>query len=703
MNTRKPIAAAWRFAFRVFRASAQAMSGGQIAAFGAHAGGIGGILVINLERQPRRFRRTMRELARFRIRDGAPLTTITKRLTAIDAYDGRAIAATADVDPIFRIGDQLHVQPNARLEECFGADQRVRMTPQEIAVARSHIEAWKVIAAGVAEHVLVLEDDVWFRRDAARLIDRAWRDAVRRCGVAGPQMLYLSYEDAGGTCERTDAGPTLFRPVRGLWFMSGYVLSRSGAAFLLRSMPVVGPVDMWINGRFDLIRPLAMNEPAILQRPDAGSDNAYSVLPFLAQAGVIDADAVRPPQRSGPARIMAWTEGGEHESLAMALSTLGLRTLVFDDAREIDASELHRLFGTYDALVNVPLSMEALVSAAKSDRVTFVLEPRAQPMPHGAADSLPCARTVRLPDGGPDETWWAALCAVLGIPPPIHAFPAGTPRSWRLFRGAFHEAGVEAASLPAAREAMDDTAWAMSAKPGRSGRHADVAPCRVTVTEMEERLTRPTASFLTLTGTFPGNRAMFDDAGVGHGPDGATLTISRSAAEGRPYRSGALVSDRSLLHGRCEIKMRAARGSGLVTGFFLYRSSPRQEIDIEVTGDDPRSLLVNVFFNPGDEGTALNHGYRGSPARIDLGFDASEGMHDYAMEWHPDGIVWQVDGVTVHKRGSWDPTPIPYLPMKLYANLWAPRATALAGSVEHRSLPSSAIFSNVAMRRFVLS
>ncbi len=182
----------------------------------------------------------LRELGRFRTFDGAPLTSIAKRLASVDARDGRAVAATADVDPNYRLGDQLHVQPDARLEACFSADEPVRMTRQEVAVARSHIEAWKVIATGQHEHVLVLEDDVWFTPRAAESINCGWRAALERCREeGGPRLLYLSYEDAGETAERADPCDALFRPVRGLWFLSGYVLSREGAAALLRAMPIV--------------------------------------------------------------------------------------------------------------------------------------------------------------------------------------------------------------------------------------------------------------------------------------------------------------------------------------------------------------------------------------------------------------------------------------------------------------------------------
>jgi GR25 family glycosyltransferase involved in LPS biosynthesis len=198
------------------------------------------------------------------------------------------VAATVDVDAMYRIGDQLYVQPDARLAECFAEDEPVRMTRQEVAVARSHVEAWKAVATGTDDYVLVLEDDVWFRPGAPAAIDRGWRAALGRCAVeGGPKLLYLSYSDADGTAVRDDASDSLFRPVRGLWFLSGYVLSREGAGALLRAMPVVGPVDLWMNYRFAELGALALASPAIAQRQDGTSENAYSVLPYLARAGIL--------------------------------------------------------------------------------------------------------------------------------------------------------------------------------------------------------------------------------------------------------------------------------------------------------------------------------------------------------------------------------------------------------------------------------
>jgi GR25 family glycosyltransferase involved in LPS biosynthesis len=190
MNLNKVVSPARTFTFRSWRSLTVRVPGARLRAFGGGAGQIGAITVINLDRRPWRWRRVKRELDRFRTSEGLPLTAIAGRLAAIDARDGRSGAATGDVDVMYRVGDQLHVQPDARLAECFSEDEPVRMTRQEVAVARSHVEAWKSIASGTEDFVLVLEDDVWFKPGAPAAIDRGWRAALnRRAADGGPKLL----------------------------------------------------------------------------------------------------------------------------------------------------------------------------------------------------------------------------------------------------------------------------------------------------------------------------------------------------------------------------------------------------------------------------------------------------------------------------------------------------------------------------------
>ncbi|WP_397420995.1 family 16 glycosylhydrolase [Phenylobacterium sp.] len=197
--------------------------------------------------------------------------------------------------------------------------------------------------------------------------------------------------------------------------------------------------------------------------------------------------------------------------------------------------------------------------------------------------------------------------------------------------------------------------------------------------------------------TFPGNLASFTSDGLAYDAHGAHLVVSKASTGTRPYESGAFASTRSFAHGRFQAEIRAAPGSGVLTGFFLHRDAPRQEIDIEIAGEDPERMLVNVYFNPGDEGAALGFGYRGSPCRVDLGFEATKDFHLYAIDWRPGLITWSVDNRIVHERVSWDPTPIPHLPMQLHANLWVPRSEELAGHIQETALPAEATFRNISI------
>lgn len=689
--------------FRFVRAVLGLFPYGRISAFGTGGGKIGAIVVVNLDRQPQRWRRVRRELGRFRTSDGALLLSITRRMTAVDARDGRAVAATADVDATYRVGDQLHVQPDARLSACFGADEPVRMTRQEVAVARSHVEVWKSIVTGSEDHVLVLEDDVWFRRGAAAMINRGWNAALKRCSdEGGPRLLYLSYADAGGTAERIDLGDGLFRPLRGLWFLSGYVLSRDGAASLLRAMPVIGPVDLWMNYRFEALGALALSLPAILQRQDAGSDNSYSILPYLARAGTIDAGSGPvPSDRTRVGTVLVWTAGGQQESLAMALSMLGLRVRAFDgDEDAIQAQELPSLFGTFDAIVDPPLTPSALSAAIASREAKFLIEEAILPSA-SKLRFLPSARTLVFPKGAPDSERWRSLCAFLGLDEPVQAFPIGAARGLRIFRDDRQDAARLAIAPLFRRNAyqLDDSPWVLPARSDWRPSTPTAAPASFAERRLAHAMmTMTTSSFRALAETFPGNLASFEKENLLHDVDGVRLIISKAGAAGRPYRSGAFVSARAFAHGHFEAEIKAAFGKGLITGFFLHRDTPRQEIDVELAGVDPTRMLVNVYFNPGDDGAQMAFGYRGSPCHIDLGFDATLDFHCYAIDWHPGYIAWSVDGRVVHERVGWDPTPLPHLPMHLHANLWAPRSEELAGKVDDDALPAMAVFRNVSVK-----
>jgi beta-glucanase (GH16 family) len=212
-----------------------------------------------------------------------------------------------------------------------------------------------------------------------------------------------------------------------------------------------------------------------------------------------------------------------------------------------------------------------------------------------------------------------------------------------------------------------------------------------------------TRLWLRRSDTFTDNLALFRPSNVKFVSGiGAVLSIKGESLGVRDYTAASICSQDEYLFGKFEATIQASSVPGVVTGFFLHRNSPRQEIDIEITGNRPDRLLINVFYNPGGEGAKFDYGYRGAPSYINLGFDASKARHRYAIEWNPNEIQWFVDGNLVHRRVVWDPTPIPNLPMTLHANNWITRSTHLAGRINNRNLPSSSIFGEIAIETNVV-
>ena len=184
--------------------------------------------------------------------------------------------------------------------------------------------------------------------------------------------------------------------------------------------------------------------------------------------------------------------------------------------------------------------------------------------------------------------------------------------------------------------------------------------------------------------TFFCNQAVFSPSNIVPMPEGGLkLNIQRQAAQDRAYTAADLTTkdtpEAKFKFGRFETVFKPTKESGVVSSFFLYRFDPWQEIDAEFLGNDTTKILLNVFYNPGQDGDLYNYGLRGTPVVIDLGFDAALEFHRYAIEWEPDEIRWFVDDKLIHVRRAGLPTPIPQLPMRFHVNTWPTCSEELAG------------------------
>ena len=663
------------------------------------------IYVINLDRHEERWRMMRRELHHLRDAAGSPLTAMTRRFSAVDARHPPVEPDQRELDTTYSLADQLFVEPSPLLERNdASARLRIGMTRQEIAVARSHIAVWRLVAESDLPYTLVLEDDVYFRWGFARALERAWTvlTSGRELGSSF-DILYLSYTEARQGAEKADVHKFVSRVRRGLWQLSGYVLSAGGAQRLLDRLPVRGPVDLWVNHTFAELDVWAAHRSIIEQRPDVPSSNSYSILPVLAKVGVLTHER---PSRFAPRPLVgpvfaSGEEGSGLTALAMALSMLGYRCC--SDVSELPESERELLWAgkpgrVFNAYVNVGeiTQQNYATLAAKYPNARFIMSMHGSAEVARAGDVLqerrlldPApqpGRMLTLASDYPDK--WESLSRWLGCDYPSDAYPTLCDESRRTL---IADPKPTIRSFASKALECDTSPWIVS-QPDWSGLQMTLHGAQSeAISELQAFLGLPdldAATWAVRDDTFPSNLALFRPANVSVTEGIARLTLKSERTSVREFTSGAICSRHDYHYGRFTAEVKPAKGAGLITGVFLHRNAPRQEIDIEFLGRDTTKLLVNVYYNPGDLGARMEYGYRGTPVLIDLGFDAAEDFHQYEIEWRPNTIRWKADGVLMYERATWEPTPIPHLPLQVNINLWHSRSEELAGRLVLSHLPA---------------
>ena len=683
------------------------------------------IYVINLDREPDRWRQMRRELENLHDRSGRPLTTVSRRFSAVDARHYKAPPGPDVIQPHYSLADQLFVQPNPQLNEVTNAQSReIEMTPQEIAVALSHVEVWQLIAKSDCPFTLVLEDDVFFRRGFARNFDAAWEDLMQQSGrETGVDMVYLSYKEADEEAPRKQFSDFLFVPSTGLWQLSGYILSKAGAQKLLNLLPVRGPVDLWLNHQFNQLDVFATRRSIIDQRRDFPSTNSYSILPILSELGVITREKPLLVERKAmPGPVFAFGKSGSGlTALSMALSMLGYRccsnisALPPDEHSDLFGKKRDRVFDAY-ANIGTLRTLELSKLAELYPQARFVLTvddgERHRKSTDGTTRGTSKSEPLRTDEYWPTDLYallheempksvlvlpnryrdkWELLCGFLGCEYPAYAFPECDDQ---VQRPLLLEAGENSSGrrFEAKRLKSDSSPWIVSRKDWQGlplAKSSEVVQRDSSISISDDFSELDSEQWLLRDDTFPSNLALFRPSNFEITANNvAQLTLRQEHTSVRQFTSASIASRRPYLYGHFEAEVMPSNVAGLITGIFLHRNAPRQEIDLEILGKDTTKVLVNVYYNPGNDGAKMEYGYRGTPALIDLGFDATKEFHLYKIEWSPESIRWLVDGRLIHERVTWEPTPIPHLPMQFNINLWHSRSKELAGKLAVNNLPA---------------
>ena len=665
------------------------------------------IHVINLHRQKFRWFEMERELRRVLDKHGNSIWNLTERFDAIDALDFlQDPLKDKEVDPIYYLKDQLFVEPQPNiLPGEFKLDAEIRMSRAEIAVAKSHIALWRKIATQDYKYVLILEDDIWLRPGFAKKIERAWRElSLQKVTPNKFDIFYVSFQEVKNGAPKTVLSKNMFRPQRGLWHLSGYVLSQTGARKLLEFLPSKGPIDLWINYCFNSLEVVAISRPIIIQRRDLISTNSYSILPALTKVGALTSEKaslfqVRP--KESPVFVFGSEDSGL-SSISMALLMLGYTCC--SDLDEIPSTELealligdpHRSYNAYSNIVVLENKIEMLKKLYAKAKFIIVIN-------NEKSIDRKCSKLIELCNGADvlilfSETVnkWKIICEFLRCAPPSSTFPKTAEKGIRKFATLIQKSDVISSNGK-----HDKSPWIINQRLNSLrivsfDKQSEICKENLRVNYDENFQTIDETKWLVRDDTFTDNLALFRTSNIICCPNtGAEFKVKKESLGVRKYSAAAVTSREEYLYGRFEATIKAAPKNGIVTGFFLHRDSPRQEIDIEITGNKRNQLLINVFYNPGDVGAKYDYGYRGSPVYIDLGFDASESYHKFSIEWQPNEIKWFVDDTLVHHRFEWDPTPIPHLPMAIHFNSWPTRSKELAGALADRSLPSSSFIKSL--------
>jgi beta-glucanase (GH16 family) len=196
--------------------------------------------------------------------------------------------------------------------------------------------------------------------------------------------------------------------------------------------------------------------------------------------------------------------------------------------------------------------------------------------------------------------------------------------------------------------------------------------------------------FLLGTHTFGGNLAQFDPSHIQIKNNRATIYLDQRAnpAPGeRAYEAGEMIySDATFSQGRLEARLKPNCVSGTVSGFFLYRADPWQELDVEFLGNQPTKVQTTINVNKGAEGDRNNEA-KFLKVVSDLGFNACEDFHRYVIEWNAQAVRFYVDDRLIDERKAGE-YELPNLPMSLRINLWPTNMDYWAGGLNPSQLPA---------------
>ena len=160
-----------------------------------------------------------------------------------------------------------------------------------------------------------------------------------------------------------------------------------------------------------------------------------------------------------------------------------------------------------------------------------------------------------------------------------------------------------------------------------------------------------------------------------------------STATAKPYKAAEIYSKQTYKYGRYEMRMRVAKGSGVLSTFFTYKNGSEQpgtfweEIDIEIFGKNNATQWQSNVIIGTNRPTTKTEGVHTTP------FSMGDGYHTYVLEWTPNYIAWYVDGTQTRRITGGQFVTGLTSPQDLRFNLWAANIAEWVGPWNANILP----------------
>lgn len=145
--------------------------------------------------------------------------------------------------------------------------------------------------------------------------------------------------------------------------------------------------------------------------------------------------------------------------------------------------------------------------------------------------------------------------------------------------------------------------------------------------------------------------------GLSYSSKGLELTIAKR------FDNPSIKSNFYIMFGKVEVIMKAAKGTGIISSFYL-QSDDLDEIDIELFGGDAYQFQSN-WFSKGST-TTYDRGEYHSMSSSPL-----DNFHNYTIEYTKDFVKWSLDGSVVRTLLPDNGEGFPQTPMYIMAGAWA--------------------------------